>query len=107
MEGLMFICKKWGTAACDPRIMKLRYFQEKKPGEKIVIWPIGEELRKLDEICKNCDNRLFKFEEMECPLCKNKDIQLQGYKEVEFELGCIKGKFYKCNKCDTELIFEK
>lgn len=107
MEGLMHICKYWGTENCYPDISNVKYAKEIEPGEDIPLWPVGDELRRLDEVCKKCDSRLFGIEKKECPVCGTKDIKWKGTKEIEYELGFIKGNFYRCNECNTELISGK
>ncbi len=103
----MFYCKFWGTEKCSPDIRHLKFFKEKKSGEKIPLWPVGEELRKLDQICKKCDFRLFEIEKEKCLLCGNKDIQWLGSKKIEYQFGFIEGNFYRCDQCNTELIAKK
>ena len=109
MDGLYLICENHGIENCHPDLRGYAYAQEKKPGEKIRYIPsTRNELIKSDEICKKCEFRLIKIEKKECPSCENKDIQLIGAKEIERELGPpIKGIFYKCNECNTELISDE
>lgn len=107
MDGFIFYCKLWGTEKCSPDIRHLKFFKEKKPGEKIPLWPVGEELRKLDQICKKCEFRLFEIKEKKCLLCGNKDIQWERAKKIEYQFGFIEGNFYRCDKCNTELIAQK
>jgi len=53
-EGLMFDCINWGTNNCHEEIAKWKFAKKVDEGESIPIWPSGEKLKKLDEICKTC-----------------------------------------------------
>ena len=53
-EGLMFDCINWGTENCHEKTAKWKYAKTVDEGESIPIWPVGEELKKLDDICKTC-----------------------------------------------------
>ena len=107
MEGLMCICTYFGSKNCHPDVRKFASVQEKKPGRKFLQLPVGEELRKLDEICKNCTIRLFEIEIKKCPVCENESIMLNSIVDIESQFGSMKGNVYRCNKCDTKLLSDK
>jgi len=107
MKGFMYYCKYWGAENCSPDIKHLKFAKEVKSGEEIPLWPVGEKLLELDEICKKCESRLFEIEEKKCLLCGNKDIQWERAKKIECQFGFIEGNFYRCDQCNTELIAQK
>lgn len=55
MKGLMFDCKNWGEPHCNTDVRKFKLASEHEEWEETEIYPMGEELRKLDEICKECE----------------------------------------------------
>jgi len=107
MEGLMGICNYFASKNCYPDVRKFGSVQEKKPGRKLLKLPAGEELRKLDEICKKCAIRLFEIETKKCPVCENEDIILSSIVNIESQFGSMKGNLYRCNKCNTKLLSDK
>lgn len=107
MQGLMCICTYFGSKNCHPEIRKFSSIREKKPGKKFHMLPVGEKVRKLDEICKKCAIRLFEIEEKKCPVCDNEDIKLSSIVDIHSQFGSLKGNLYTCNKCDTKLLSEK
>jgi len=54
-ERIIFSCKNWGNENCNPEVGKHRNPKELKPGEGIPLWPVGEEQKRLDVICKICE----------------------------------------------------
>jgi len=66
----MSFCKNWGGPGCPEEISKYRQ-PEHKDREFLTTWPIGEDLREADEICKDCIDKKFKFTDVVCPKCKN------------------------------------
>ena len=103
----MFYCKYWGTDDCSPDIRHHKFAKEIKPGDDIPVWPVGEELKKLDEVCRECDFRLFEIEEERCLVCRNRDLKWLRSKKIEYQFGFIEGNFYKCDHCNTKLISQK
>lgn len=83
MEGLMFFCRNWGEGGCHPDISKFRYAKKLEESESIPLWPVGDELRKLDEICRKCEGRYFNISEKECPACSSRDFLKVGATEIE------------------------
>ncbi len=51
----MFDCKNWGEPHCNTDVRKFKLASEHEEWEETEIYPMGEELRKLDEICKECE----------------------------------------------------
>ena len=105
MEDLMKICNHWGAADCHPDIREF-YLKEIKEGEEALIWPVGEELKKLDEICKNCKKSIFFVEEPKCPVCDNHDVEKTG--GTHDMPGLAKAHGFRCINCEAKFwIFEK
>lgn len=95
MDGLMHLCTNWGFPGCYPDVSKLQYPKEHKEGKEISILPSGEELRKLDEICKKCESSHFKVSKKECPNCDSVEVGTTGASFIagtinEIELECYK-----------------
>ena len=98
MEGLMHICRSWGTEGCHPDVSDHRYPKEVKDGETIHIWPVGEELKRLDDICKKCDSRVLLVEEEKCPYCDSTDVESTGVSgEAQ---GWATDYTFRCINCD-------
>jgi ribosomal protein L37E len=107
MKGLMFICKNWGEENCHSDISKFRYAKELEEGESIPLWPVGNELKKLDEICKRCESRYFNISKKECPVCGSSDfLKISGAKieNVNDKIKKVDVSFLTCNQCKSHLI---
>lgn len=102
----MHVCESWGTGGCHPDISELKYPKEHKEGEEIPIWPVGEELKKFDEICKKCKSSYFIVEEGKCPVCDSIDVEKTGGSHDMPGMATAHG--FKCSNCGTKFwIFEK
>jgi len=109
MKYLMHYCINWAEEGCHPDVSKYKYAKELKPGEEIPIWPVGEEQKKLDEICEKCESRFFEIEENKCLVCGNTKLLSHPIPPKIWPPTSIKvnGRaeqfFYKCEKCRTNL----
>jgi transcriptional regulator NrdR family protein len=98
MEGLMHLCTEWGTPGCHPEVSKLSIASEVKEGEDTPIWPVGEELRRLDNICKKCKERFFIADEEQCPYCDSRDVERTGGSHNIPGEAVAYG--FRCNECN-------
>lgn len=104
MEDLMKICTHWGAADCNPDIREF-YLKETKEGEGAPMRLVGEELKKLDEICKNCKKSIFFVEEPKCPVCDNHDVEKTG--GTHDMPGLAKAHGFRCINCKAKFwIYE-
>jgi hypothetical protein len=106
MKGLLNLCRNSEKQGCHPYVFK--YKQTIRSIRKIdrynisSQWPSEEEIKRLNEICSECDYRFFWIEKKECPVCER-----QSFKEVksfEFFNGEIKTRedyFLTCKNCGT------
>lgn len=107
MEGLMFLCRNWGKEGCHPDTSKFRYAKKIEEGESIPLWPVGDELRKLDEICKKCEDRYLNISEKECPVCSSRDfleIVAAKIEDVNEKTKKADISFLECSQCRSRLI---
>ena len=109
VKSLMHYCFNWGDEGCHPDVSKHKYPKKLKEGEEIPVWPVGEELEKLDGICKECEYRFFEIETNECPVCGNTALLSQPeppkiWPPTSFKLqGWSEQFIYKCEKCGSYL----
>lgn len=96
-EGFMYICKDRRTENCHPDVSNWSYPQQIENGENISPRPEGEELKSLDEICKEC-GRYLKIEEKNCPLCGDENIQFL----TEHQVNAQPIYDYRCIKCRSK-----
>lgn len=97
MEGLMHFCRNWGDHRCHSDVDKWSRAREIKPGEEIPIWPVGPELKILDEICKKCKSHLFIMDEEKCPFCDSVDVESTGGSHDA--PGWARAYGFRCNNC--------
>jgi len=76
MEGLMFLCLNCGDSVCLAEVREFAQAEAKRnAGEETRLWPSKDELKKLDEICKECPKALFAIDKKECPACGSMGIE--------------------------------
>ncbi len=105
-EGLMHICQHWGNSDCHEAVKENAFISELSPGDSVPLMACGEDLKRLDEICKNCTNNAFSIEKPECPICGTVLIE-RGAWFKSFSSGPVKPSeevfIYKCRKCNRVL----
>lgn len=55
MDNLMLECLNRGGPDCHPDVARWKFHIKLKEGESIPTHPAGEELKELDDLCKNAD----------------------------------------------------
>lgn len=109
---LMHRCCDWGEESCHPEVNKHKHPKELKEGEEILLWPSGEEQKKLDEICKKCEYRFFEIEKSECPVCGKTPLATPISPDFLLPSSVIEKAMperfnYKCVNCGTYLYAYK
>ena len=108
MKSLMFNCINWGGIDCHPEVSGHKYPKKLKNGEDPPLWPVGAELRELDEICKSCELRFFKIEKRECLVCGGRDFTERTGLEINMEgTNRYENSYFKCKTCETPAILLK
>ena len=108
MEGLMFDCINWGGIDCHPAVSVHKYAEKKKNVENTTLWPIGEELKGLDDICKSCELRFFEIEKRECPVCEETRFTETTGLEIDTDgMNKYENSYLKCKNCETPVILLK
>jgi Zn finger protein HypA/HybF involved in hydrogenase expression len=100
MEGLAQICGNWGTWKCHSDIRELKYSTE---GESLLKEQVGEELEKLDVICKKCKSSHFIVKEEMCPACNSEDVEITGISHCIPGMEMTHG--FRCNNKNCEALF--
>jgi uncharacterized paraquat-inducible protein A len=103
----MYLCDNYREEnKCAQEIINARNVNEIKPGEKIPIWPYGEQQEKLDHICEKCEHAHFEINELECPVCRSNLVEQRRISEMSY--GPVKPShivyFYKCSECRKPLF---
>jgi len=107
MEGLMHFCTQWGLHGCHDDISQYNTQKELGLADNLKIWPVGKELKRLDDICKTCKHRLFEIEEPQCPACASKEISKIGSGGQGHRPDLENIFFYKCENCNSKLSSRK
>ena len=110
IEGLMHLCQRWGDQVCNPEVADLKYPKKVEPGEPMPLWPCGPELRRIDEICKVCEESAFEIDEPICPVCETHNLMPgEIIKSMEFGPVTPSQKIYlnKCQDCNRYLTSYK
>jgi len=101
----MSLCENKGSEKCDERVKDLELSKKTKPGKPIPEWSVGEELKKIDEICRGCKHSAFIIESRQCPVCES--LNLSTSKITSVCSGPVKPSqcvyFYKCENCQRNL----
>ena len=105
MQGLMFDCINWGGMDCHSDVAVHKYPRKRIEGEDAALWPIGDELRELDEICQVCELRFFEIEKRECPVCGETSFTETTGIEINTDgANKYENSYLKCKECETPLI---
>jgi hypothetical protein len=105
MIGLMFDCINWGGIDCHPDVSVHKYAEKLKRSEDIPLWPIGDELKKIDDICKHCELRPFEIGKRECRVCEETGFTETTGLEFNFDgMNRYKNSYLKCKKYGSHSI---
>ncbi|MGD9345783.1 MAG: hypothetical protein PVH84_07960 [Candidatus Aminicenantes bacterium] len=108
MKGLMFNCINWGGIDCHTDVSVHKYPKKIDDGQDLALWPVGEELRALDAICKSCELRFFEIATRECPVCSGSEFIEKTGLEIEANGSkSFENSYLKCNICETPAILLK
>jgi hypothetical protein len=97
MAGIMILCQNWGNRGCNPNVAKHSRPSEVQNSESVPILPVGDELKKLDEICLKCSERFLIANRKECPYCEGHHIETTGGSHKAKGYALARG--YKCLSC--------
>jgi len=100
MERLAQICGNWGTWGCHPVVREFKHLTERK---SVPLAQTGEQLEKLDEICKKCKSSYFIVKEETCPICDSKDVEIAGISHRIPGMEMTHG--FRCNNKNCETLF--
>lgn len=93
---------------CHTDVSVHKHLRKLKNGEDIPLRQIGDALRELDDICKNCELRFFEIKKRECSVCEGQEftertgLEIQGDGPNKYE-----NSYLKCNTCETPSILLK
>lgn len=74
-QCLMFQCLNWGDSGCHPEIVEFfDHEKTKEPQDDTRRLPTLDELKKLNDICKQCPKAFFEIHKKECPVCGSNQI---------------------------------
>jgi hypothetical protein len=74
-QGLMFQCLNWGDSGCHPEIIEFFDFKKiKGPKDETRRLPNLDEIKKFNEICKQCPKAYLEIHKKECPACGSNNI---------------------------------
>jgi len=100
MARLAHICGNWGTWGCHPVVREFKHLTERK---SVPLAQTGEQLEKLDEICKKCKSSYFIVKEETCPICDSKDVEIAGISHSIPGMEMTHG--FRCNNKNCETLF--
>lgn len=100
MDGLAHICGNWGTWGCHPDVREFKHLTEQK---NIPQAQTGEELEKLDEMCRKCKSSYFIVKEETCPVCNCEDVEIAGISHSIPGMEMTHG--FRCNNENCETLF--
>jgi hypothetical protein len=109
LEGLMWICRNWGDSDCHPDVAVHKHPRELKEGDDTAVYPIDEELRRIDEICRQCEARFFEIERRVCPGCGGSNFSpVQGFIiQDNKDKEKFENYYLKCRQCETPSVLKK
>jgi len=75
----MFQCLNWGDSGCHPEIVEFSNPQEtKRLQDDTRRLPTPDELKTLNEICRQCPKAYLEIHKKECPACGSNQI-VEGF----------------------------
>ena len=107
MDGLMFRCRRFGDSVCDPEVREFAQVEAKASvDEETRLFPSADELRRLNEICRECPKGLFSIKKKECPTCGSREIEplLIIIAEHDFSNTANAVFPYRCAACGKSLF---
>jgi len=110
MDGLMFRCQRCGDSFCQPEVREFAQAEAKTSvDEETRLFPSADELRKLNEVCRECQKGLFSIEKKECPACGSREIEplLIIIAERDFSNAANTVFPYRCAACGKSLFSYK
>jgi len=109
MGGLMFDCVNWGDIDCHSDVSVLKDPEKLKNEQDINLWPVGEELARIDEFCRQCEARFFELKEKKCPVCGGINfIEIKGFVILdEKDKKKFENYYLKCIQCKTPSVLLK
>lgn len=113
MEELWFICRNRWKDECIPEVAECWRPKEINGCIQMPQWPGEEKLKKINEICKNCEHRYFEIRitdllERKCPVCGSHDfIEIKDSEIMADEEKIVSYNYLKCMDCSTPLVLIK
>ena len=99
MQGLMHLCRNWGSSECQSNVSTIMYPIESYEGEGTALWPDRQEQQRLDQICRSCPKRIFLAEEIDCLTCETGILQPAPLSQIKYTSGTE--YLYECPECRT------
>jgi hypothetical protein len=105
----MHSCRNWGEKDCNPENSKWRRAKKLEGGKNFSIQPTGEVLKKLAEICRQCESRFFEIKEKKCLVCgEEEDIfEIKGFEILSEGEKKFENFYLRCNKCETPSVLRR
>ncbi len=105
MKYLHTYCESFQSEHCNKEIMDAFMPKKINPGEEIPLWPIGEELERLNQICMNCEHANLFIENRECPVCRCNNLEVPILKAISYGTKTPSRTvyIYKCHECHKTL----
>jgi hypothetical protein len=74
-QGLMFHCLNWGDPGCHPKIKEFFDLEKTKSREDDTRrLPTLDELKKFNEICRQCPKAYLEIHKKECSACGSNKV---------------------------------
>jgi hypothetical protein len=108
-QGLMFRCLNWGDFVCRADVKEFVGLKEKaKQEDDTRRLPSPRKLRRLNHICRDCQDACLEIFERACPSCGNRQI-ISDYIVSENSTACKASQvcniyLYKCPGCGKSLF---
>jgi len=105
----MWICRNWGDSDCHPDVYVHKHPKKLKEGDDTAVYPVNEELNRIDAICRRCEARFFEIEVRGCPVCEGTDFfEVQGFFiRDEKDKKKFENYYLKCRQCQTPSVLKK
>jgi hypothetical protein len=83
--------------------------KELDEGEDTAAYPVNDELKRIDDFCRQCEARFFKIERRVCPLCGGTDFSVvQGFIiQDEKDREKFENYYLKCRQCETPSVLKR
>jgi hypothetical protein len=99
MQGLMQLCRNWGSSDCQNIVASIMFPREALDTGSTMLGPDRDEQEPFDSNCATCEKRNFLIEKNGCLVCSRKELHPAPLSQIHYTSGTE--YLYECPGCQT------